>query len=141
MKKLLIIILIAFCTNLSFGQSELSDKQRIEILEAKIQQLELLMSELQKRIEPKKVLKESKKISKYTPITVDGEIIEYSKFDELKNKMTKAEVLEILGEPVDIKKTQQIGTKYEDWIYNKALSNGRSSVKFKNGYYFFNRRI
>ena len=35
MKKIILIILIAVRSSLIFGQNELSDRQRIEILEAK----------------------------------------------------------------------------------------------------------
>ena len=133
MKKVTFIILIGICSSSLFGQDELSDKQRIEILEAKVQKLEILVSQLQSKLNNSPSVNLTKQHSKYTPVNKKGEIISYSKFEELEYKMTKAQVLSIMGEPVDVKKEQQREKVIENWYYNTAETNSRSALIFRYG--------
>ena len=133
MKKVIIILVLIISSIQIHAQQEVSNEKKIENLEARVNQLELMVLQLQKQVNSTPKVEIAKPHSKYTPINIKGEIISYSTWEKLENKMTKGQVLQIMGEPYDIERKQQGEKVIENWFYNTAKKNGRSALIFRRG--------
>lgn len=129
-RKLFIFLGLLFLFSSCYSQDLPELINRIELLELKVQELEGRINK-ENSANPSSNVGDGQK-SIYSPYNRKGLEIPYSFWEKLSRGMSKSQVVNIIGEPIDINKTDSSAGITEYWHYNYAKNNSRSALTFNN---------